>query len=101
MHYATWFSPERHCIHGIQMIPISPVTRLVRTAEFVQQEWEDVLQHLPIIENQAEVQDAWQSLLYTNYAMVDPEGALEKLQQVPMDDGLSRAWAMYMAASYA
>lgn len=100
VHYGTWFSPERHCIHGIQMIPISPATRLVRTPKFVQEEWEDVIQHLPIVAQEDYPANPWQSLLYTNYATLNPRQALEKLQYVPMDDGLSRAWAMYMAASY-
>ena len=100
VHYGTWFSAERHCIHGIQMIPITPVSRLVRTQKFVREEWEDVLQYLPIVAQPDYEPNPWQSLLYTNYATLNPRAALEKLRHVPMDDGLSRAWAMYMAASY-
>ncbi|DAZ93071.1 TPA: hypothetical protein N0F65_008865 [Lagenidium giganteum] len=97
--YATWFSPEKYCIHGIQMLPFSPVTEYVRTKQFVQEEWDQVLSHEAIVKNN-DMSNPWLSLLYVNYATVDKQTALDKLTQVSLDDGLSRSWALYMAASH-
>ncbi|GLE02956.1 hypothetical protein PINS_up011835 [Pythium insidiosum] len=98
--YATWFSSEKHCIHGIQMIPVSPITEFVRSKRFVQQEWDEVLAKTPIVAS-GDTSNAWLSLLYTNYAQVDKAQAMRVLQTTKMDDGLSRAWALFMAASMA
>nr|AIG55599.1 secreted protein [Thraustotheca clavata] len=96
--YATWFSAEKYCIHGIQMIPTTPVTEFVRTKKFVQEEWNDVLSKISLIQTKA-TDNAWSSLLYVNYAAVDPNTSMDMLSKVPMDDGLTRSWALYMAAS--
>ena len=82
------------------MIPVSPITDLFRSKEFVQQEWDQVLSTLPIVTDAA-ASNPWQSLLFTNYATIDKRGALKRLMTVPMDDGLSRSWALYMAATKA
>ncbi|TYZ65035.1 hypothetical protein PybrP1_003008 [[Pythium] brassicae (nom. inval.)] len=42
---------------------------------------------------------AWLSLLYVNYATVNQKEALERLANVDMDDGLTRSWALYNAAT--
>ncbi|EGZ24128.1 putative endo-1,3-beta-glucanase [Phytophthora sojae] len=98
--YATWFSAEKHCIHGIQMIPVSAVTEFVRTKQFVKEEWEQVLSKEMIVTRE-DTGNSWLSLLYANFAMVDKQRALGVLQKAKMDDGLSRSWALYMAASFA
>jgi len=96
--YATWFSPEKYAIHGIQMIPISPVTEYVRTQEFVSEEWDQVVSKIPDVLND-NLRNPWLSLLYANYATVNKTAALVKLESAKMDDGLSRSWALYMAAT--
>ncbi|TDH65679.1 hypothetical protein CCR75_000682 [Bremia lactucae] len=98
--YATWFSAEKYCIHGIQMIPVSAVTEFVRTKQFVKEEWEQVLQKETIV-TRKDTSNAWLSLLYANFAIVDKHRAMGVLQTAKMDDGLSRSWALYMAASFA
>ncbi|EGZ06377.1 putative endo-1,3-beta-glucanase [Phytophthora sojae] len=79
--YATWFSAERYAIHGIQMIPVSPINAL------------------EAIVTQANTTNAWLSLLLVNEAAVDQADALPKLKQATMDDGLTRSWALYNAAA--
>ncbi|KAH7477088.1 putative endo-1,3(4)-beta-glucanase [Phytophthora ramorum] len=98
--YATWFSAEKYCIHGIQMLPVSAVTEFVRTKQFVKEEWEQVLAKETIVTRE-DTSNSWLSLLYMNFAMVDKQRALGVLQKAKMDDGLSRSWALYMAASFA
>jgi len=96
--YTTWFGPNREYIHGIQMLPVSPIQELYRKKEFVRQEWDQVLSKIDIISN-PQAQSPWQSLLFANVASVNQELALSKLASVPMDDGLSRSWALYYAAT--
>ncbi|RLN74260.1 hypothetical protein BBJ28_00009016 [Nothophytophthora sp. Chile5] len=98
VNYATWFSGEKYAIHGIQMIPATPVTEFVRTHDFVEQEWNQVLSRETIVLDDDQ-ENPWLSLLYLNYATVDKALALSKLRTVTMDDGLSRSWALYMAAT--
>ncbi|KAG7387221.1 hypothetical protein PHYPSEUDO_014613 [Phytophthora pseudosyringae] len=96
--YATWFSAEKYCIHGIQMIPVSPINGLVRTATFIQEEWDDILSKEAIVTGD-DTTNAWLSLLLVNEAVINQADALAKLATATMDDGLTRSWALYNAAS--
>lgn len=96
--YATWFCGQRECIHGIQMIPVSPINEMYRTETFIREEWEQVLSKLDITTND-DLQSPWQSLIYANVATIDKKLALDKLRTVPLDSGLSRSWALYYAAT--
>ncbi|RLN96873.1 hypothetical protein BBJ28_00011059 [Nothophytophthora sp. Chile5] len=96
--YATWFSAEKYCIHGIQMIPVSPINGLVRTTAFIQEEWDDILSKEAIVTGD-DTTNAWLSLLLVNEAAIDQADALSKLATATMDDGLTRSWALYNAAS--
>ncbi|GLD95064.1 hypothetical protein PINS_up003689 [Pythium insidiosum] len=97
--YATWFNPARECIHGIQMIPVSPMLDVVRSPTFIREEWEQILADLECVKNWEHKGTGWTSLLYSNAAVLHPVLASQVLATVPMDDGLSRAWALYMAAT--
>ncbi|OWZ24199.1 Endo-1,3(4)-beta-glucanase [Phytophthora megakarya] len=97
--YTTWFSPNKECIHGIQMIPVSPILEVSRPPRFVREEWDEVLCRLPIVHDWRANQSGWTSLLFANYSVLDREKAFEVLSSCPMDDGLSRAWALYYAAT--
>lgn len=98
--YTTWFGANREYMHGIQMIPVSPANELLRTETFVQEEWDTVLQNINIITSpESHRNSGWQSLLYTNYAVIDAVAAMQNLSVATMDGGLSRAWALYFAAT--
>ncbi|CAE7470920.1 unnamed protein product [Symbiodinium microadriaticum] len=96
--YATYFGNKFEYIHGIQMIPLSPALLLARTPTFSQLEWSEILCHLPL-----SPADPWTPVLLTGgLAMFDPNKALELLLQVrqeSMDDGLTRAWALYWTSA--
>ena len=80
------------------MIPVSPINGLFRTATFVQQEWDDILSKEAIVTG-ADTTNPWLSLLLVNEAVINQADALAKLATTAMDDGLSRSWALYNAAS--
>lgn len=71
------------------MIPTTPITEEVRLPKFVQEEWSTILSK--IIES---VKGGWKGMLYTSYAMIDRGDAFGQLLTVPLDDGLSRTWAL-------
>jgi endo-1,3(4)-beta-glucanase len=96
--YNTWFLDEKYAIHGIQMIPVSPINELARTSKFVEEEWNDILSKEPIV-TMKESNNTWLSLLLVNAATVNPMESLHKLKNATMDDGLSRSWALYNAAT--
>ncbi|CEG44307.1 endo--beta [Plasmopara halstedii] len=96
--YTTWFSAEKYCIHGIQMIPVLPINGLARTTKFIKEEWDDILSKEAIVTNN-DVTNAWLSLLLVNQAVINQADALAGLATAAMDDGLTRSWALYNAAS--
>lgn len=71
------------------MIPATPITEEVRLPKFVEEEWSTILSK--IIGN---VAGGWKGVLYTSYATLNPAEAFAQLRNVPLDDGLSRAWAL-------
>ncbi|KAH7479244.1 hypothetical protein KRP22_010709 [Phytophthora ramorum] len=98
VYYNTWFLDEKYAIHGIQMIPVSPINQLARTSTFVEQEWNDILSKEPIV-IEVNTTITWLSLLLVNAATVNPIESLHNLKNATMDDGLSRSWALYNAAT--
>ncbi|KAI9906562.1 hypothetical protein PsorP6_004078 [Peronosclerospora sorghi] len=87
VYYNTWFLDEVYAIHGIQMIPISPVNELARTPTFVEQEWNDILSKQPLITTK-DSNISWLSVLLVNGAIVNPMNSLQRLQNATMDDDL-------------
>lgn len=93
-HHTTWFSPRTECIHGIQMMPTTPLTEYLRPKSFIEQEWRDIIEAvLP------KVADGWRSVLLMNLAAVDPDKAFRELKSCNLDDGLNRSWALFWAAT--
>jgi len=96
--YTTWFGAKREYIHGIQMLPLSPALRLTRGVGFCRQEWDDVVSRLPLSST-----DPWTSILLSgSLAITQPDLAFERLgamEPAHFDGGLSKAWALYWAAT--
>jgi endo-1,3(4)-beta-glucanase len=91
--YKTWFGPNPDYIHGIQMIPMTPISEEVRTLDFVRDEW-------PLLDGIARsITHQWKSVLYMNYAVLDPKAAFKVLQTASLDDGLTRTWALFWAST--
>jgi endo-1,3(4)-beta-glucanase len=93
--YTTWFGNNVEFIHGIQMLPITAMSEYVRTPKFVAEEWR-------LLEQTAySINSGWKSVLWMNYAIVDPDAAFCQLESAPLDDGLTRTWALFWAATQA
>jgi endo-1,3(4)-beta-glucanase len=71
------------------MLPSTPITEEVRLPKFVEEEWTTIVSK--VVGNAAA---GWKSILYTNYAIINRGEAFNQLLTVPLDDGLTRTWAL-------
>ncbi|QPG73807.1 hypothetical protein FOA43_001121 [Brettanomyces nanus] len=93
--HATYFGMNKEYIHGIHMIPMTPVSNYIRTSQFVREEWDQ--QHLGELVNQ--IDSGWKGLLWLNKAIIDPQGAWNffsdnGFQDRWLDNGMSRTWSL-------
>ncbi|KAI8874951.1 glycoside hydrolase family 81 protein, partial [Backusella circina FSU 941] len=81
--------------HGIQQLPMTPMlAEYIRTPEFVTQEWDQKLENVA-----PTVNSPWAGVLYSNLAIINPGDAYPKLRNVQMDDGQTRSYSLYLAAT--
>jgi len=91
--YTTWFGSNPEYIHGIQMLPMTPISETVRSARFVAEEW-------PLLEETAHsIGTGWKSVLWMNYAILDRNKAFQQLCDAPLDGGITRTWALFWCAT--
>ncbi|ODV90383.1 glycoside hydrolase family 81 protein, partial [Tortispora caseinolytica NRRL Y-17796] len=96
--HATYFSPAPECIHGIHMIPITAVSKYVRSKKFVQEEWDAVFRN-----RIDQIDSGWKGILYQNLSLVYPDQALRffmgNCQAKWIDDGASWTYSLVLAAA--
>lgn len=97
--YTTYFGTNREYIHGINMLPITPASGIVRGKKFVKEEWEQLLKDL-------KVEDGWAGILQMNRALYDGQSAYEffsspSFDKKYLDGGQSRTWALAYTAAIA
>ncbi|KAF7727727.1 hypothetical protein EC973_007186 [Apophysomyces ossiformis] len=91
----TYFGRYLEFIHGIQQLPMTPaLADDIRIPQFVSEEWEQKLAAIA-----PTLQTPWAGVLYLNYALVNPAEAYPKLRKVEMDDGQTRSYSLYLAAT--
>lgn len=95
--HTTYFGALLQYIQGIHMVPITPISSLIRSPTFVEQEWKQLL--AAIINN---VDDGWKGILMINLALTDPSASYQffsnsSFQDKWLDNGLSRTWGLAFA----
>lgn len=98
LHHTTYFGTNLEYIQGIHMIPLTPVSPIMRSSEFVQQEWTDML--APIVDT---LDTGWRGILHANQAIFDAPAAYnffsrDDFQTEWLDDGASRTWYLAWSA---
>lgn len=96
--YATYFGLNTEYIHGIQMIPMTPATRYIRTTKFVQEEWDAKLSSLV-----SSLTTGWLGILKQNQALINAQESInffktKQFEQRWLDYGMSQTWALAFAA---
>lgn len=102
--YTTFFgTPDKNpeYVHGIHMLPITPVSSLIRGPTFVQEEWEQ--QVSKFIDD---VDSGWTGILKLNQALYDPKTSYEFFSSSDwtsdyLDDGQSRTWSLAFSGGVA
>ncbi|KAF5097912.1 hypothetical protein D0Z03_001318 [Geotrichum reessii] len=98
--YTTYFGTNREYIHGIHMIPLTPVSNYMRTPEFAQHEWN--------IQNLSGLADSlgsgWRGILKSNQAIFDPVSsynffAQDNFSSDWIDGGASKTWYLAYTAA--
>jgi endo-1,3(4)-beta-glucanase len=99
--HATYFGLNPEYIHGIHMIPITPVSSYVRSPQFVKEEWESIL--VSIVDG---IDSGWKGILKLNQSLYDPYESYrffsaDGFRAKWLDGGMSRTWALAFAKGLA
>ena len=98
--HTTYFGTNVEYIHGIHMLPVTPISSFIRTPEFVKQEWENgVLKSIV-----GSVDSGWKGILYWNVALYDPATSYNFFNSSSfsnnwLDDGMTKTWALTYSAA--
>ncbi|ODQ64259.1 glycoside hydrolase [Nadsonia fulvescens var. elongata DSM 6958] len=92
--YSTYFGLNTEYIHGIHMIPITPVSSFIRSPLFVQQEWDSKLASIA-----DGLDSGWKGILKLNQALYKPDASVaffadEGFKDNWLDGGMSRTWSL-------
>lgn len=92
--YATFFGNAPELIHGIQMLPFTPISEELLSRSWIR---EGYTVHSSKLDLAAE---SWRGFAYMALAVNDPEEAWDQVQQLDsFDGGNSRANALYWVAT--
>ncbi|EJS41884.1 dse4p [Saccharomyces arboricola H-6] len=100
--YTTYFGTNTEYIHGIHMLPITPVSSNIRSETFVEEEWQTKI--APII---GSIESGWTGILRLNQALFDPVDSYAFFSDSSfdsttyLDNGMSRTWALAFSGGLA
>lgn len=93
--YATFFCAADECIHGIQMIPFTPISQQLLEKDWVKDEYPNVASKLT-----DKSDEGWRGFIYMDHAILDPNAAWSEVSGLKsFDNGNSRTNALYWVAT--
>jgi endo-1,3(4)-beta-glucanase len=93
--YATFFCGADECIHGIQMLPFTPITEALLEPAWVAEEYPYVFGKL-----QPSSGESWRGFIYLDHAVIDPAAAWQQVKTLgSYDDGNTKTNSLYWVAS--
>ncbi|KAK0628826.1 glycoside hydrolase family 81 protein [Bombardia bombarda] len=97
--HTTYFGANTEYVQGIHMLPLLPHTPLVRSPDFVAEEWNTFFSS----GRAGSVVGGWKGILFGNYATIDPRGAYAFFSQPGfdpswIDGGASLTWYLCYSA---
>ncbi|SMR50158.1 unnamed protein product [Zymoseptoria tritici ST99CH_3D1] len=99
MDHTTYFGAAPELIEGIHMIPLMPFSAYIRSAKFVQEEWDAYFANTINT-----IQSGWRGLLMANFAIVNPSASFNffsdpNLNPDFLDGGASQTWYLAWSAA--
>lgn len=97
--HTTYFGANIEYIQGIHMIPLLAPSPLMRSRQFVREEWDVYFSRGRI----NEIQGGWRGIIFGNLATIDPRAAWDFFNQPNfdpgwIDGGASRTWYLAYTA---
>ncbi|CAJ1937948.1 unnamed protein product [Cylindrotheca closterium] len=96
---STWFGNNPLYVHMINFLPVTPITRELFTTEYVEEEFNNVIE--PMYNN---VEMAWKGYVVCDLALLDPNKAFQdalKLRSFELDQAISQSQVLYFASTMA
>ncbi len=90
--YATFFGANNEYIHGIQVIPVTPITEEYADSAWVTRAYTEASSAMP-------TNTGWESIIYAMHAVIAPTAAYTELQTADLDDGATRTNSLYWGAT--
>jgi endo-1,3(4)-beta-glucanase len=96
--YATFFGANVEYIHGIQMLPFTPITELLLPASWIAEEY-------PVLSRALErpapvLAEGWRGYIYMAHSVIDPAAAWTEAQALTAyDDGNTATNTLYWIAT--
>ena len=88
---ATWFGPNVAFAHGIQILPVTPITEdLLEPADFITEDLDFLTKNL-----EPDVEDSWKGFLIAEKAVVDPDAAWADVAALDTVDAGASKTALY------
>mmetsp|Transcript_21287 Transcript_21287/g.27551 ORF Transcript_21287/g.27551 Transcript_21287/m.27551 type:complete len:738 (+) Transcript_21287:1-2214(+) len=92
----TWFGPSTAFSHGIQILPVTPITELVWDPSFVLEDMKYLNKNL----DRDSCDDTWLAFIECERAVVHPETAWQNLLAMgPTDTGTTKTALLYWVAT--
>jgi endo-1,3(4)-beta-glucanase len=92
---ATWFAAGMVYIHGINMLPFTPLSELYLTAPWIKEEYPVVISSVT-----SEITDEWKGFLYGTHCVIDEPAAWSEIVGLTsFDGGNTRSNLMYFCAT--
>jgi len=98
--HTTYFGANDEYVHGIHMLPLSPVSPYIRKQAFVTEEWDTFFSRSRV----DAVEGPWRGVLYANLAIIDPQASWKFFSNTTfdtenLDSGASLTWYLTFAAA--
>lgn len=98
--YTTYFGNDISYIHGIQMLPLTPLSGQMRSVQFVTEEWNEMLASY-----MSSTSGGWTGILTLNEALIDPKTSYEFFSGSDassyLDNGMSLTWSLAFSGGLA
>ena len=95
--HSTFFGANPAFIHGIQMLPFTPMTEELLSPAWVREAYPVLARTMA-----PDTSDAWKGFVYAEHAILEKDRAWDELAAIPrqnLDDGESRTNALYWVAT--